>query len=57
MLKELNTLEMNEIKGGSPVTQEQYCATLMDIIDHNFESWDYDFQIYALEIANQHCPN
>ncbi|MBW6479175.1 MAG: hypothetical protein K0B37_07080 [Bacteroidales bacterium] len=57
MLQELNTFEMNEIKGGGPVTQEEYCATLMMIIENNFMDWDYDFQMYALGIANEHCPN
>ncbi len=57
MLQELNTFEMNEIKGGGPVTQEEYCDTLMFIIDHNFEDWDYDMQIHAIETANKHCPN
>ena len=59
MLQELNTFEMNEIKGGGPVTQEEYCAILSFLFKHNYEdvwtteeqdAWHHAHGMYCLEL-------
>lgn len=55
MLQELNLQEMNEVMGG--ITVEEYCATVWFLIDHNWDSWNYNEQISAINALNAHCPN
>lgn len=55
MKKELNLQEMNEIKGG--VTQEQYCATLLWLRDHNWMSWNDDQRLAWIGAQIAHCDD
>ncbi|MFW6369971.1 MAG: hypothetical protein ACOC10_02060 [Bacteroidota bacterium] len=55
MLKELNTLEMNEIKGGDVVTQEQYCGILDDLMENNWLSWSQEERDNAMAAYFTHC--
>ena len=57
MLKELSTQEMNEIKGGNVVSQEEYCATLWVLIQSCWNEWSANTQESAINALNAHCPN
>lgn len=52
-MKKLTTTDLQDLKGG--VSVEEYCATLDQMIQDNWDNWNRDQKKAATDAFSAHC--